>query len=83
MCGREDCVVDAAGAESGRVVIAECKRYRVCCGGLVGAAFSCEVLGEGQSGICVEVDVASARRPRVVGAVGCWLSTLSLLRLLA
>ena len=30
------------------------------CGGLVGAAFSCEVLGEGQSGVRVKFDVMGA-----------------------
>ena len=36
------------------------KRYRVCCGGLVGEAPACEVLGESQLGACVELDVVCA-----------------------
>ena len=42
------------------MVIADGKIYRVCFGGLVGVALSCEVLGEGQSGVCVEFDVVGA-----------------------
>ena len=68
MCGWEDCAVDAAGAEWGRLVIIDVKRYRVCCGGLTGAAFLREVLGEGQSGIRVECDVVSAAAVALVGS---------------
>ncbi len=52
----------------GRTVIADGKRYRVCCGCLIDAAFSCEVLGEGQSGICVEFDVVGAAAVALVGS---------------
>jgi len=58
--GRENCVVHAAGAEWGLVAFADGKRYRTCRGGLVGAALSCEVLGEGKMGVCVEFDVVGA-----------------------
>ena len=68
VCGREDCVVDAAGAEWGRVVITDGQRYHVSCGGLMGAAFACEVLGEGQSGICVEFDIVGAAAVALVGS---------------
>ena len=68
MRGREYCVIDAAGAEWRRVVIADGKIYRVCCGGLVGAALSCKVLGEGQSGICAEFDIVGAAVVSLVGS---------------
>ena len=32
------------------------------------AAFTCEVLGEGQSGICVEIDVVGAAAVSLVGS---------------
>ena len=44
------------------------KRYRVCCGGLVGAALPCEVLGEGQAGVCVKCDVMGASTVALVGS---------------
>ena len=68
MCRWKDCVVDATGAEWSRVVIADGTRYRICCGGLIGAALACEVLSEGQSGICVEFDVAGAAAVALLGS---------------
>ena len=50
------------------MVIAGGKRYRVCCGGPVGAAFACEVLGENQTGICVEFDIVCAAAVALVGS---------------
>ena len=49
------------------MVIVDGRRYRVCCGGLVDAAFACEVLGKAQSGICVELDVVCAAAVALVG----------------
>jgi len=37
-------------------------------GGLVGAAFACEVLGEGQSGICVKFDIVGAAAVALLGS---------------
>ena len=68
MRGRQDYVVDAAAAEWSRVVIADGKRYRVCCGGLMGVALSCKVLDEGQLGVCVEFDVVGAAAVALVGS---------------
>ena len=68
VCGWEDCVINAASAEWGRVVVADGKRYRVCCEGLVGAAFACELLSESHSGICVEIDVLGAAAVALVGS---------------
>ncbi len=48
------------GAEWDRVVFAEGNKYRVCCGGLMGTSLSCDVLGEGQAGICIKFNVVGA-----------------------
>ena len=66
--GRETRVVDAAGAEWSQLVFADGEKYWVYCGGLVGAAFSCEVLGEGQAGVCVKCDVIGASAVALVGS---------------
>ena len=68
MRGMEDCVIDAACAEWGRVVFTNSERYRVGCGGLVGAAFACEVMGEDQSGVSIEDGVVSASAVASVGS---------------
>ena len=64
---RGGCVIDAAGAVWGRVVFADSKRYRICCGGMVGAALPCEVMGEGQTGACIKCDVIGASAVALVG----------------
>jgi hypothetical protein len=51
-----------------RVVFADGERYWVCCGGLVGAAFSSEVLSEGLAGVCVKCDVMGASAVALIGS---------------
>ncbi len=50
------------------MIIAYGKGYLVRCGGLVGAALSCKVLGEGQPGVCVELYVVGAAAVALVGS---------------
>ena len=50
------------------MVLTDRERYRVGCGGLVGATFACKMLGKGQSGVSIGSDVVGASMVALVGS---------------